>query len=248
MSSAIVEDDITLKYSDIVKKNIQLKKYMETMNENTAKYSSELIHLLQYHVITFANNEIVSLPKSEQKSRPTKSISTRMKGKEGRIRWNLMGKRVNFCGRTVITSDPTISINQVGVPVKIAMNLTFPDIVTPENIDFLSKLVRNGKNKYPGANSVITSINGHQRIISLMMAKEAVELKYGDIVERHLINDDIVLLNRQPSLHKQSMMGHRIKVIDDPSLNTFRLNVTIVKPYNADFDGDKSCCQQQTAY
>lgn len=236
MSSAIVEDDLTLKLADIVKKNIQLKKYKETMNENTAKYSSELIHLLQYHVITYLNNETISLPKSEQKSRPTKSISTRLKGKEGRIRWNLMGKRVDFCARTVITSDPNISINQLGVPIKIAMNLTFPEIVTSENIKSLTKAVKNGKYVYPGANYVIHNTPDNKKVQYLQFQKDAIELKYGDIVERHLIDDDIVLLNRQPTLHKQSMMGHRIKVINDHKLNTFRLNVTIVKPYNADFD------------
>jgi DNA-directed RNA polymerase II subunit RPB1 len=115
----------------------------------------------------------------------------------------------------------------LGVPIKIAMNLTFPEFVTPENIDHLTKLVRKGRDEYPGANYVFpaSDLEAGKRIlpISLKYRKESVELRYGDIVERHLVDGDIVLLNRQPTLHKQSMMGHRIKVINDPLLNTFRL-------------------------
>lgn len=145
-----------------------------------------------------------------------------------RVRSNLMGKRVDFSARTVITSDPTISINQLGVPIKIAMNLTFPEVVTPENIAHLTTLVRKGRDEYPGANFVFpaSQLVPGQRIlpIDLRYRKEKVDLRYGDIVERHLVDGDIVLLNRQPTLHKQSMMGHRIKVINNPLLNTFRLN------------------------
>lgn len=113
------------------------------------------------------------------------------------------------------------------------MNLTFPEVVTPYNIEYLSGLVRKGRDNYPGANFVFptsSSISGeHVRSIDLRYRKEY-ELKYGDIVERHLKDGDIVLLNRQPTLHKQSMMGHRIKVINDPSLLTFRMSVSITTP------------------
>lgn len=147
-------------------------------------------------------------------------------------------KRTDFSARTVITSDPTLDVNQLGVPIMIAKNLTFPEVVTPENIENLTKLVRNGRNVYPGANFVFPASNliPGQRIlpIDLRYRKEKVELRYGDIVERHLQDGDIVLLNRQPTLHKQSMMGHRIKVINDNSLCTFRLNPFVCKPYNAD--------------
>lgn len=147
-------------------------------------------------------------------------------------------KRVDFSARTVITSDPTIDINQLGVPIKIAMNLTFPEVVTIGNIEYLTKLVRNGREVYPGANYVFpaSSMVPGKRVlpIDLRYKKEQIELRYGDIVERHLQDNDIVLLNRQPTLHKQSMMGHRIKVINNPALSTFRLSVATTKPYNAD--------------
>lgn len=147
-------------------------------------------------------------------------------------------KRVDFSGRTVITPDPTIDINQLGVPIKVAMTLTFPEVVTPQNIDYLQQLVRNGRNKYPGANFVfpVSSFAKGKRIlpIDLRYRKDKVELRFGDVVERHIVDDDFVLLNRQPTLHKLSMMGHRIKVIHNYKLQTFRLNVAVTTPYNAD--------------
>jgi len=146
-------------------------------------------------------------------------------------------KRVNFSARTVITSDPNLGLDELGVPIKIAMNITFPEVVTPFNIDRLNKLVRNGRDVYPGANFVIPlhSIeSGKQTKTDLRYRKKSVKLHNGDIVERHIIDGDPVLFNRQPSLHKMSMMCHRIKVIKDESLNTFRLNVTVTTPYNAD--------------
>ena len=143
-------------------------------------------------------------------------------------------KRVNFSARTVITPDPTIDINELGVPLKIAMKVTFPEIVTPHNREWLQTLVRNGPTNYPGANIVIPL--GHNqgrdtmRPWDLRFRKDQVELKLGDVVERHLINGDYVLLNRQPTLHKLSMMGHRAKIINNDDYQTFRLNVAITGP------------------
>ena len=243
MGGSTMEDDLTHKLADIVKANLRIIKNKENQNEAGSKYNADHTHLLQYHVATYFDNDSLSLPKSEQKGKPLKSVSERIKTKEGRIRGNLMGKRGDFTARTVITSDPTIENNQLGVPVKIAMNLTFPEVVTKYNIDNLTELVRRGRDQYPGANWVFPVSNGAsgRRVmpIDLRFKREKVELKYGDIVERHLKDGDIVLLNRQPTLHKQSMMGHRIKVINDPNLLTYRLSVAITTPYNADFDGDE---------
>lgn len=114
------------------------------------------------------------------------------------------------------------------------MSLTFPEVVTPHNIEYLTELVRRGRDNYPGANFVFpaSSIQSGQRVlpIDLRYRKEQIELRFGDIVERHLQNGDIVLLNRQPTLHKQSMMGHRIKVINDMSFMTLRMSVSITTP------------------
>jgi DNA-directed RNA polymerase beta' subunit len=242
LASSTMEDDLTHKLADIIKANNRIIKHKESVTEASAKWGQDNLYLLQYHIATYFDNETLTLPKSE-KGKETRSVSYRLKGKEGRIRGNLMGKRVDFSARTVITSDPTISINQLGVPIKIAMTVTFPEVVTPQNIEHMKKLVRNGRDVYPGANYVFpaSSIIPGQRVLplDLRFKKETIELRFGDIVERHIVDDDIVLLNRQPTLHKGSMMGHRAKVINNPSLNTFRLSVAVTTPYNADFDGDE---------
>ena len=125
---------MTHKLSDIIKINNQLRR--NEQNGAAAHIIAEDQKMLQYHVSTFTDNDMPGLPKATQKSgRPLKSVKMRLKGKEGRIRGNLMGKRVDFCARTVITPDPNLRIDQVGVPRTIAQNLTFPEIVTPFNID-----------------------------------------------------------------------------------------------------------------
>jgi len=261
MSAATMENALTLKISDIVTANKRVRQQMEkeTVSNELSTYSQDIFNLLQYHVATYFDNESVSLPRTEFKTggRPTKSISDRIKGKAGRVRSNLMGKRVDFSGRTVITSDPYIDIDQVGIPKKMAMELTIPEEVTPYNIKYLTGLVKNGRDVYPGANFVlrINFRDGKPEIqkIDLKYRKKAIRLNLGDIVERHSVDGDYVLFNRQPTLHKPSMMGHKIQVIDNDELNTFRMSVSVCKPYNADFDGDKldgftSCRQQVNAY
>jgi DNA-directed RNA polymerase II subunit RPB1 len=247
MGGSTMEDDLTHKLADIVKANNRIQKQKGKDNENNNKYSKDHIHLLQYHIATFFDNEAITQSKNDPKGKPFKALAPRLKTKEGRIRGNLMGKRGDFSARTVITSDPTISINQVGVPVKVARTLTFPEIVTIHNRDELTKLVRRGRDNYPGANVVFknSEIGSEQkmRMIDLRFRKEEIELKLGDIVERHIRDGDIVLLNRQPTLHKQSMMGHRVKVIDDETYMTYRLSVGVTTPYNA----DKRCLQQGDA-
>jgi DNA-directed RNA polymerase II subunit RPB1 len=239
LSSGPSEDGLTSKLADIVKDNGRLRKQKDKtlVTGEESKYNQDYLQLLQYDIATYYDNES-TLPKSEQKgSKASKSVSERLKGKGGRIRGNLMGKRVDFSARTVITSDPNLGLDELGVPIKIAMNITFPEVVTPFNIDRLSKLVRNGRDIYPGANFVLPFHSlelGKKSKIDLRYRKKSVKLHYGDVVERHIVDGDPVLFNRQPSLHKMSMMCHRIKVIKDESLNTFRLNVTVTTPYNAD--------------
>ena len=247
MSASTMEDALTLKISDIITANKRVRHQIEkeTVTNELSTYNQDIFNLLQYHIATFYDNDSVSLPRTEFKTggRPTKSISDRIKGKTGRVRSNLMGKRVDFSGRTVIASDPYIDIDQVGIPKKMAMELTIPEEVTPYNIKYLSGLVKNGRDVYPGANFVlrINYRDGKQEIqkIDLKYRKKTIKLNLDDIVERHSVDGDYVLFNRQPTLHKPSMMGHKIQVIDNDELNTFRMNVSVCKPYNADFDGDE---------
>ncbi|KAH7647446.1 DNA-directed RNA polymerase II largest chain, partial [Cryptosporidium bovis] len=230
------EDDLTLKLQQIVKLNENLKKQIRIGSPE--HIINEMTTVLQYHLITLINNDLPGLPQSRTRSnRPIKSLRARLKGKDGRIRGNLMGKRVDFSARTVITGDPNLAVDQVGVPFSIAMTLTYPEIVTPYNIEELRELVQRGPNEWPGATSIIqedgTKIDlrfcGGANNMSTL-------LQYGWKVERHMKNDDLVLFNRQPSLHKMSIMGHRVKILP---YSTFRLNLSVTSPYNADFDGDE---------
>ena len=241
LSAASMEDSLTLKIADIINWNIRIRNEMN--KESTAFQDSHT--LLQFHVATYFDNDSASLPKSEFKTgnRPTNSISDRIKGKEGRMRMNIMGKRVDFSARSVITSDPYIDIDMVGIPLKVAKDLTIPEEVTPFNIKSLSQLVLNGRDIYPGANYVFRNIilNGKQisQKIDLRYRKTNIKLSYGDVVERHVVNGDYVLFNRQPTLHKPSMMGHKVHVLNRDDTNTFRMNVSVCGPYGADFDGDE---------
>ncbi|AEQ60694.1 DNA directed RNA polymerase (II) subunit 1 [Acanthamoeba castellanii mamavirus] len=241
LSSPTMDDDLTHKLIDIIKSNENLK---NTKGDGSLiKYTSinDDFMLLQLHVATFFANDMAGLARSQQKNKKvTKSMSERLRGKEGRIRGNLMGKRVDMSARTVITSDPNIALNEVGVPLIIAKNLTFDEIVTEHNIDYLTQLVKNGKRVYPGANFVIKHVidsegNESGHIYHLKYVDKPISLKPGDIVKRQLIDGDIVIFNRQPSLHKLSMMGHKCHVIPDNNLLTFRVNVSVTDPYNADW-------------
>ncbi|KAG9293781.1 hypothetical protein G9A89_019118 [Geosiphon pyriformis] len=228
------EDDLTHKLSDILKANQNVRRFES--EGSPVHVISEFEDLLQFHCATYMDNEMAGQPQALQKSgRPLKSIRARLKGKEGRLRGNLMGKRVDFSARTVITGDPNISVDEVGVPRSIARNLTYPELVTPYNIEHLQELVRNGPTEHPGAKYVIRDTGER---IDLKHHKRAgeVRLQYGWKVERHLNDGDVVIFNRQPSLHKMSMMGHKVRVMP---YSTFRLNLSVTSPYNADFDGDE---------
>jgi DNA-directed RNA polymerase II subunit RPB1 len=247
LASSTMEDALTLKISDIVRANktVRLQMEKEVLTQESNKYNQDFYALLQYHVAVYFDNDSITLPKAEFKTggRILQSISGRIKGKAGRVRSNLMGKRVDFSARSVITPDPYIDIDQVGIPRKIAMELTIPEEVTPNNIKYLTGLIKNGRDIYPGANCIIRTVyrdgKAETHKFDLKYRKKAIKLNLGDIVERHCIDDDYVLFNRQPTLHKPSMMGHRLHIIDNDNLNTFRMNLSVCKPYAADFDGDE---------
>ncbi|KGB79472.3 DNA-directed RNA polymerase II subunit RPB1 [Cryptococcus deuterogattii R265] len=228
------EDDLTYKLSQIIKFNGVVRR-MEAEGVPPSVVN-EQFDLLQYHVCTYMDNDIAGLPRDQQKGgRAIKAIRARLKGKEGRMRGNLMGKRVDFSARTVITGDPNLQLDQVGVPKSIAMTLTYPERVTPYNIVYLQTLVNNGPATYPGARYYVKD-TGERVDLKYRKSGEPISLQFGWIVERHLKDGDYVLFNRQPSLHKMSMMSHRVKLMN---YSTFRLNLSVTSPYNADFDGDE---------
>jgi DNA-directed RNA polymerase subunit A' len=230
------EDDLTHKLVDVARINQRLK---ENIDAGAPQLIVEdLWELLQYHVTTYFDNEVSGIPPARHRSgRALRTLAQRLKGKEGRFRSNLSGKRVDFSARTVISPDPNISINEVGVPFDVAKILTIPERVTSWNIEETKRLVKNGPEKHPGANYVIR-MDG--RRVDLRFVKDldsiADSIEPGFIVERHLKEGDTVLFNRQPSLHRMSIMAHEVRVMP---YRTFRLNLCVCPPYNADFDGDE---------
>ncbi|HET6398389.1 MAG TPA: DNA-directed RNA polymerase subunit A' [Candidatus Thermoplasmatota archaeon] len=237
------EDDLTHKLVDVIRINQRLQ-------ENRDAGAPQLIvedlwELLQYHITTYFDNQTAGIPPARHRSgRPLKTISQRLKGKEGRFRSNLSGKRVNFSARTVISPDPNLSINEVGVPVDCARELTVPVRVTAANFSYAMELILRGpepkdgaEGKYlPGVNYVIRPDGRRVKVTDKNADEVAKRLEVGSIVERQLDDGDVVLFNRQPTLHRMSMMAHTVRVMPG---KTFRFNLPCCPPYNADFDGDE---------
>ena len=230
------EDDLTHKLVDIIRINQRLKENMEA--GAPVLIIEDLSELVQYHVTTYFNNEVSGIPPARHRSgRTLKSLAQRLKGKEGRFRGNLSGKRVDYSARTVVSPDPNIDFNEVGVPVHIATHLTVPEIVTERNIEEMRQLVRNGPYGHPGALYIIRPDEKRIRLEYVTDRGSVADgLEIGLTIERHLKDNDITIFNRQPSLHRMSIMAHKVKVLP---YRTFRLHPAVCPPYNADFDGDE---------
>ena len=230
------EDDLTHKMVDIIRVNQRLKESKEA--GTPPLIVQDLVDLLQYHATTYFDNEVSGIPQAHHRSgRPLKTLTQRLKGKEGRFRGSLSGKRVDFSSRTVISPDPNLDLSEVGVPKSIAMKLTIPEIVTEWNIERLKKLVINGPSKFPGVNYIVRP-DGVKIRLDFVEDRSTIadSLEIGYLVERHLTDGDVVMFNRQPSLHQMSIMAHYVKVLPG---KTFRLHPAVCPPYNADFDGDE---------
>ncbi|HEV2231342.1 MAG TPA: DNA-directed RNA polymerase subunit A', partial [Thermoplasmata archaeon] len=236
------EDDLTHKLVDVLRINQRLR-------ENRDMGAPQLVvedlwELLQYHVTTYFDNQTSGIPPARHRSgRPLKTLSQRLKGKDGRFRSNLSGKRVNFSARTVISPDPLLSINEVGIPVEVARALTVPLEVTPHNQEVAKELVKRGPTPPPAITGYQCGVNylvredGQRIKVMEKNAEACAELvQPGCVVERQLLDGDIVLFNRQPSLHRMSMMAHFVRILPH---KTFRFNLCDCPPYNADFDGDE---------
>ncbi|KAF4749028.1 pre-mRNA-splicing factor syf2 [Perkinsus olseni] len=231
------EDDLSVQTSDIVATNNNIKATLS--RGGTLKQVAEQWQWLSAQVALMMNSEATGLAAAAPTTKPIRSICSRLKGKEGRFRGNLSGKRVNFSGRTVISPDPNLEVTEVIIPQYSAMKLTFPEVVCRTNIDMLRDRVIRGTEGHPGAHIIRLKSGGVKNLafIKKQIREElAADLQYGDVVERHLQDGDVVLFNRQPSLHKMSIMAHRAKVMP---WRTFRFNECVCSPYNADFDGDE---------
>ncbi|MBI4181728.1 MAG: DNA-directed RNA polymerase subunit A' [Candidatus Aenigmarchaeota archaeon] len=224
------EDDLTHKLVDIVRINQSLK---ENIDIGAPEFIlNDLWELVQYHISTYYDNELTGTPLARHRSgRALKGLIQRMRAKEGRIRGNLLGKRVNFSARTVISPDPRLSINEVGVPLSIAAELTVPLHITALNMEFAKGLLRQDRVNYvvrPDSRRIKVTIENKKEIYDTITD--------GWIIDRQLQDNDIVIFNRQPSLHRVSIMAHRARIMP---FQTFRMNPSVCFPYNADFDGDE---------
>ena len=236
------EDDLTHKLVDIIRISQRLRESRD--NGSPQLIIEDLWDLLQFHVTTYFDNQTAGIPPARHRSgRALKTLVQRLKGKEGRFRSNLSGKRVNFSARTVISPEPFLSVNEVGVPEKAARELTVPVSVNPFNIEQVREIVARGPEARDEAGKYLAGVNyiirpdGRRIKVTTQNAEEnAKRLEPGWTVERQLTEGDIVLFNRQPSLHRMSMMGHSVRILDS---QTFRFNLAVCTPYNADFDGDE---------
>ncbi len=227
------EDDLTHKLVDIMRINQRLD---QNINAGAPQIIiDDLWELLQYHVTAYFNNETSGIPPARHRSgRALKTLAQRLKGKEGRFRYNLSGKRVNYSARTVISVDPYINIDEVGVPQEIAEKLTVPFYVTTWNLEYAKDLL--SRTSYPMVLNIISRDGKRKRIIDTNKDEVLKGVVAGDILEKQLVDGDMVLFNRQPSLHRISIMAHKAKVLPG---KTFRINYCTTAPYNADFDGDE---------
>ncbi|GFR13195.1 DNA-directed RNA polymerase III subunit RPC1, partial [Trichonephila clavata] len=235
LKSGTNEDDMTTKLTGIIQLNQEIQLHAANA---PLKYYMRIWDNIQTHVALYINSDLSGVNIDNQKVKPTgRGIVQRLKGKHGRFRGNLSGKRVEFTGRTVISPDPNIPIDQVGIPVHVAKILTFPEMVTSHNMKKLKQLVMNGGYKHPGANFHIDRNTKMKSDLNYANRRRIADtLKIGDIVERHMLDGDVVLFNRQPSLHKLSIMAHKAKIVPT---RTFCFNECVCTPYNADFDGDE---------
>ncbi|KAL9592773.1 MAG: hypothetical protein Q9179_006388, partial [Wetmoreana sp. 5 TL-2023] len=228
------EDDLTSKLGDITHINNLLKEGLK--NGLPIQTIMEQWEFMQTSIALYINSDNPGL-QSMSNAQRIRGLCQRLKGKQGRFRGNLSGKRVDFSGRTVISPDPNLAINEVAIPVHVAKRMTYPETVSRYNKAKLQERIMNGVDKWPGANYVYKKeYNIKQYLKYGKLSVHAENLKIGDTVERHLQDGDIVLFNRQPSLHKLSILSHYVKVRPH---RTFSLNECVCNPYNADFDGDE---------
>ncbi|KNH06360.1 hypothetical protein XU18_2865 [Perkinsela sp. CCAP 1560/4] len=238
-SGGVRHDDLTVLLNDVLVACNELRRHH--VRGGTTQKHYELWDTLQISVARLIDDQLPNFPRTvrDKFAGQLTSYVGRLKGKGGRFRNTLSGKRVNFSGRSVISPDPNLSIHEVALPIQIAQRLTFPQHVTGQNIDASRELVRRGPDVYPGANFIISVSTGEKRHLKhnyVSRQEIATRLQIGDVIERHIINGDTIVFNRQPSLHRLSMMCHVARVLP---YRTLRFNECVCQPYNADFDGDE---------
>ncbi|GFP90332.1 DNA-directed RNA polymerase iii subunit rpc1 [Phtheirospermum japonicum] len=230
------ENDITMRLKSIIETNARLRQELQETNLEYKSLAQRLWDDLQMEVAHYINSDARANQFQMPGAKKLSGFVQRLNGKQGRFRSNLSGKRVEYTGRTVISPDPNLKITEVAVPILMAQVLTYPERVSHYNIERLRQSVRNGPDIYPGAKFLRLPDGTEISLKSSIRKRYADELKYGYIVDRHIEDGDVVLFNRQPSLHRMSLMCHRARIMP---WRTLRFNESVCNPYNADFDGDE---------
>lgn len=227
------EDDLTYKLIDIVRTNLKIKSLKE---QEILTPIVEISMLLRYHFTTYLDNTLPKVPVSKHRNqRPLRCLSSRISGKEGRIRHNLGGKRTNHSARAIIVPDLTLEPNEVGIPSSVTKRLTKKVLITEQNKSEIQKelLSEDTIVKY------IFCQDGTSYRVTPDLKKKLLDfIVPGNVIKRTLKNGDYCLFNRQPSLHRHSIQGHKIRVTEGKE-NVFSINPLVCYPYNADFDGDE---------
>lgn len=230
VENTICHDHITIMYHNIVKNNRiigESARITENERNNAVKLLIDNIHHL------FDNTDKRFKTASKSSSQPYNTITTRIKGKDAVIRQAIQGKRVNFSARSVAGPDPTLRMDEVGIPKIMAPYLTKKEIVNTYNKEFLEKLLKEDKVTF------VKPASGERRGTRIKISdanKDKIQLHIGDEVERHLMNGDYVIANRQPTIHLSSFMAFRVVLMEG---YTIRLHLSTTTPFNADFDGDE---------
>lgn len=220
------EDDLTYRLLQIIR---LLKKHKTVQENNMPTYVIQSARdNIQLAITGYINHKKLHNPRKKSAKREYSSLQQQLIGKEGRMRGNLMGKRCDFTARSVISGDPSLRLNEVGVPKSVAEKLTIPVKVTDYNVNTLQQML----DKKDSPIKFVIKPNGSRIDLSFSKGRN-IQLETGYQVERMLQDGDVVLFNRQPSLHKMSIMAHYAKILP---YSTFRMNLSVTPPYNADFD------------
>uniref|UniRef100_H2Z3Q2 DNA-directed RNA polymerase subunit n=1 Tax=Ciona savignyi TaxID=51511 RepID=H2Z3Q2_CIOSA len=249
------------KMKEADKENQQEDKKMDLLSSIPGKTLSEKLenawHRLQQHINCLMDSDLDRLTVNGGDKIP--GIKQLLEKKDGLFRKHMMGKRVNYAARSVISPDPYIATNEIGLPMVFATKLTYPCPVTPWNLKMLRQAVMNGPLKHPGATHVVsegrtvllsaTDQSQRESVAKQLTASDThvktnTNFETPKTVLRHIQTGDVMLLNRQPTLHKGSIMAHRVRVL--PGEKTLRMHYANCKSYNADFDGDEMNAHPQT--
>jgi len=255
------QNDKTHKYQEIMKANLLIREQISQATNGAVDritpanifslpavvrqhVNSADVQTYEWQIATLFHNEIKNVKVDRQRSgKPFKSLNQQFKGKHGWWRQHAVAKRCDQTARAVVTPCNALDIDELGVPLSICLTNTKPVTVTSFNIGELTEAVRLGPDVLGGA-SHLKDIDGEEIDLRHCQNRERIELRVGMTVDRYLKKGDIVMFNRQPTLHRSSIMAHKVVPMKG---STFRLNLTVTTPYNADFDGKHHHCRQQGA-